>query len=94
MSQGAHYSPEGPENADCRLLNPEMNFGDLYSKGHIEVEGDLVRALEALYLAPNRLITRLLSRWLAWIQSCGIRGARRNIHHHYGVPDSLLQTLA
>jgi cyclopropane-fatty-acyl-phospholipid synthase len=68
------------------LLNPEMNFGDLYSQGDIEVEGDLVRALEALYQAPDRLITRLLSRWLALIQSCGLHGARRNIHHHYDIP--------
>ena len=68
------------------LLSPEMNFGDLYSQGDIEVEGDLVRALEALYQAPDRLITRLLSRWLSWIQSCGLQGARRNIHHHYDIP--------
>jgi cyclopropane-fatty-acyl-phospholipid synthase len=67
------------------LLNPEMNFGDLYSQGDIEVEGDLVRALEALYQAPDRLITRLLSHWLSWIQSCGLRGARRNIHCHYDI---------
>lgn len=67
------------------LLNPEMNFGDLYSQGDIDVEGDLVRALEALYRAPDRLITRLLSRWLALIQSCGLKGARRNIHHHYDI---------
>ena len=68
------------------LLNPEMNFGDLYSAGDIEVEGDLVRALEALYEAPDRFITRLLSRWLNWIQSCGLQGARRNISHHYDIP--------
>jgi len=67
------------------LLNPEMNFGDLYSQGDIEVEGDLVRALEALYRAPDRLITRLLSRWLNWAQSCGLHGARKNIHHHYDI---------
>src|ERR1041385_1507589 len=68
------------------LLNPEMNFGDLYSQGNIEVDGDLVRALEALYQAPDRLITRLISRWLSWIQSCGLQGARKNIHHHYDIP--------
>lgn len=67
------------------LLNPEMNFGDLYSAGDIEVEGDLVHALEALYQAPDRLITRLLSRWLTWIQSTGLQGARKNIHHHYDI---------
>ena len=55
------------------LLNPEMNFGDLYSHGHIEVEGDLVQLLETLYQAPDRLITRLISRWLGWIQSNDVR---------------------
>ena len=68
------------------LLNPEMNFGDLYSQGDIQVEGDLVSALEALYRAPDRLITRFLSRWLRLAQSCGLQGARKNIHHHYDIP--------
>jgi cyclopropane-fatty-acyl-phospholipid synthase len=67
------------------LLNPELNFGDLYSQGDIDVEGDLVKALEALYHAPDRLITRLISRWLGWIQSCGFSAARKNIHHHYDI---------
>ena len=73
------------------LLNPEMNFGDLYSQGDIEVEGDLVSALEALYQAPDRLVTRLLSRWLNWIQSCGLQGARRNIQHHYDISTDFYQ---
>jgi cyclopropane-fatty-acyl-phospholipid synthase len=68
------------------LLNPEMNFGDLYSQGDIQVEGDLVRALEALYQAPDRLITRFLSHWLQLAQSCRLQGARKNIHHHYDIP--------
>jgi cyclopropane-fatty-acyl-phospholipid synthase len=68
------------------LLNPEMNFGDLYSQGDIQVEGDLVRALEGLYRAPDRLITRFLSHWLQLAQSCGLQGARKNIHHHYDIP--------
>lgn len=68
------------------LLSPEMNFGDLYSDGHIEVKGDLVRALEALYRAPDRFVTRLVSRWLSWVQSNDLRDARRNIHHHYDIP--------
>jgi cyclopropane-fatty-acyl-phospholipid synthase len=68
------------------LLNPEMNFGDLYSSGHIEVEGDLVQALEALYQAPDRFVTRMISHWLGWIQSNELRDARRNIHHHYDIP--------
>ena len=67
------------------LMSPEMSFGDLYSQGDIDVRGDLVHALEALYQAPDRMVTRLASRWLSWVQSNGLRGARRNIHHHYDI---------
>ncbi len=67
------------------LLNPEMNFGDLYCLGDVNVEGNLVRALETLYQAPDRLITRIISRWLGWLQSNSLRAARENIRHHYDV---------
>lgn len=67
------------------LISPEMSFGDLYSQGDIDVQGDLVHALEALYQAPDRLVTRVISRWLSWVQSNGLREARRNIHHHYDI---------
>lgn len=77
---------QGRKTLIALLLSPEMNFGDLYSDGQIEVEGDLVRALEALYQAPDRMTTRLISRWLSWVQSNDLRDARRNIHHHYDIP--------
>ncbi len=67
------------------LLNPEMNFGDLYCLGDVNVEGNLVRALETLYQSPDRLITRIISRWLGWLQSNSLRAARENIRHHYDV---------
>ena len=31
------------------MLDPEMAFGEAYSEGRIEVEGDLVKALEVVY---------------------------------------------
>ena len=31
------------------MLNPEIGFGDGYADGSVEVEGDLVAALEAVY---------------------------------------------
>jgi cyclopropane-fatty-acyl-phospholipid synthase len=65
------------------LLNPEMGFGDGYSEGQIEVEGDLVRLLENLYRVPRRASGKVLGRWLDWIQSNTLPGSRRNIHHHY-----------
>ena len=67
-------------------LNPEMNFGDLYSEGRIEIEGDLVRMLEMVYHIPEQKITRLISKWLGWIQANTLRTSRKNIHHHYDIP--------
>jgi cyclopropane-fatty-acyl-phospholipid synthase len=73
------------------LCNPEMGFGDLYSSGEIEVEGDLVQFLENVYESPEPIIARLFSRWLTWIQSNSLGGARRNIHHHYDIPTDFYQ---
>jgi cyclopropane-fatty-acyl-phospholipid synthase len=66
-------------------LNPEMAFGDLYSEGRLEVEGDLVRLMEALYAVPERRMARLISRALGWLQRNTQSGARRHIHHHYDI---------
>ena len=64
-------------------LNPDIGFGDAYSDGRIEVEGDLVRLLENLYQSPKSHSPGLVSRWLDWVQANTLRGSRRNIHHHY-----------
>jgi cyclopropane-fatty-acyl-phospholipid synthase len=66
-------------------LNPEMGFGDSYSAGRLEVEGDLVRLMEALYAVPERRTARLLSRALGWVQPNTRNGARKHIHHHYDI---------
>jgi cyclopropane-fatty-acyl-phospholipid synthase len=85
-------APESPEPAivirDPRvlralLLNPETGFGDGYSEGQIEVEGDLVRLLENLYAVPRHFSSRVMARWLDWIQGNTLHGSRRNIRHHY-----------
>lgn len=73
------------------VLNPEMGFGDAYSNGDLDVEGDLVRLLESLYGKPRRLSTRLLAKWLDWSQANTLRGSRRNIHHHYDIPTDFYQ---
>jgi cyclopropane-fatty-acyl-phospholipid synthase len=66
-------------------LNPEIGFGDLYSERRLEVEGDLVRLMEALYDVPERKMARLLSRVLGWFQRNTQSGSRRHIHHHYDI---------
>jgi len=66
--------------------DPEAGFGDAYSAGKIDVEGDLVRSLEFIYRAvPERprLRTRLRARWLDWLQANTASGSRTNIHRHY-----------
>jgi cyclopropane-fatty-acyl-phospholipid synthase len=65
------------------LRNPAVNFGDLYSTGDLEVEGDLVHLLEQLYTIPNTAVRRMISRMTSWRPSNSLRGSRRNIHHHY-----------
>jgi cyclopropane-fatty-acyl-phospholipid synthase len=69
-------------------LNPEVGFGESYSKGKIRVEGDFLRLVEEVYKArkeknPDGLFARSFSRWLRFIQDNSLRGSRRNIHRHY-----------
>ena len=67
------------------LLNPSINFGELYSQGRLEVEGNLVRLLEALYKIPQGTVSRAASRYFGWTRSNFLRGSRKNIHHHYDI---------
>jgi len=69
-------------------LNPEIGFGEGYSQGRIEVQGDLVRFLEAVLesiRSANKTgwHSKLISGWLDRMQANSLRGSARNIHHHY-----------
>ncbi len=71
------------------LLQPGLHFGDAYSEGRLQVEGDLVKLMEILFATtpdPSRagVWGRLLSSMRARrprINTLG--GSRDNIHHHY-----------
>ncbi len=70
------------------VFAPHFYFGDAYSTGRIEVEGDLVECLKAGYRAlevkyPPGSLKRETRNWLRRPRSTGLRSARRNIHHHY-----------
>jgi cyclopropane-fatty-acyl-phospholipid synthase len=71
------------------LTDPEMAFGEAYAANRIEVEGDLARALQAVYesypsgRADRGWYQRLTSRWMNWVQDNSHRGSRSNIHSHY-----------
>ena len=72
------------------LRDPEVNFGDAYMDGRIEVEGDLVRFLEAIYQAMENSsgyrqvgIPACASKWMDLSQDNSRHGSRNNIHRHY-----------
>jgi cyclopropane-fatty-acyl-phospholipid synthase len=66
-------------------VSPELGFGEGYSDGRIEVEGDLVRSLECVYQSPGvrTRYTRLRSKFMDWTQANTRSGSARNIHRHY-----------
>src|SRR3984885_13962074 len=71
------------------LRDPEVSFGDAYMDGRIEVEGDLVRFLEAIYQAMEcsspigKWYSRVASKWMDLYQDNSRKGSRTNIHRHY-----------
>ncbi len=73
----------------CR--DPDLQFGELYSVGKIQVEGDLGRLIEVLYQGsahPERnsiTALRRLGQWLHRRPSNTLHGSRENIHHHYDI---------
>src|ERR1700685_1080760 len=71
------------------LRDPEVNFGDAYMDGKLEVEGDLVRFLEEVYRAmenapgAGKWYSKLASKGLDLAQDNSRDGSRTNIHRHY-----------
>jgi cyclopropane-fatty-acyl-phospholipid synthase len=72
------------------VKSPDIEFGDGYSEGRIEVDGDLPAFLEALYHgvahaglrpSPVRQITQRLRR----ARSNTLDRSRDNVHHHYDI---------
>jgi cyclopropane-fatty-acyl-phospholipid synthase len=62
------------------VWDPELNFGEAYMSGAVDVRGDLLRVLEEIYRALG-LPTR--RPWWLWQKSNDARAARENVHHHY-----------
>jgi cyclopropane-fatty-acyl-phospholipid synthase len=70
------------------LSDPRVRFGDAYSAGSIEVEGDLVQLMEIIYRAfPSGSgagsMSRRLAGWLQRPRRNTLSGSRSNIHRHY-----------
>lgn len=78
------------------LTDPGLHFGDLYSVGRVEIEGDLVQYLEIAYRAVINMSNRPLLRRVQYLTQHRARpntlhGARSNIHHHYDIGNSFYE---
>jgi cyclopropane-fatty-acyl-phospholipid synthase len=71
------------------LANPELYTGDDYADGRVDIDGDLVGVLEAIYRGLDSLPERSMkARFLRWInrpRPNTLEGSRRNIHAHYDI---------
>jgi len=73
------------------LVNPDLGFGDAYSDGRIEVEGDLLAFLEQAFRtrlpspAPIVFLRRFLARFVARPRTNSLKGSLDNIHSHYNL---------
>lgn len=61
------------------VWNPDLNFGETYMFGAVEIEGDLLGALEAVY----RALAKRSRPWWLRAPSNTVHAAKDNVHHHY-----------
>jgi cyclopropane-fatty-acyl-phospholipid synthase len=72
------------------VLDPEYQFGELYSSGGLTVEGDLAGLIESIFIAQRRQRShfRRLLRHLHPPRSNLYQQAKVNIHHHYDIGEA------
>ena len=78
------------------VRSPDIEFGDGYAEGRIEVDGDLVEFLQALYhgvmygaLRPSAV--RQLTQRLRRARSNTLDRSRDNVHHHYDIGNAFYE---
>lgn len=78
------------------LMEAEIDFGEGYLDGSIEIEGDLVALLESVYRAqrgrPRPFLGRTVSWLLELLQANSLAGSRSNIHRHYDLGNRFFQS--
>ena len=67
------------------LVNPGLHFGEAYTDGRLEIEGDLRRVLDILFHAPEGRpgLGADLARFRQGFARNSLRRARHNIESHY-----------
>ncbi|HJT01479.1 MAG TPA: cyclopropane-fatty-acyl-phospholipid synthase family protein [Terriglobales bacterium] len=78
------------------VLNSEVAFGEAYTDGSVEVQGDLLALLDSVYRSTGAVgkftwYQRLASLWLRITQGNSRRGSQHNIHHHYDLGNQFYQ---
>jgi cyclopropane-fatty-acyl-phospholipid synthase len=81
-----HVRIRDPKALYQLLVNPELHFGDLYSAGRLEVNGDLLTLLRAAYAYVQSLspFTQMLLNGKRRATP-DLSASKRNIHHHYDI---------
>ncbi len=73
------------------LANVYLSFGDAFSDGRVEVDGNLLKFLEIVYHAedaePPRGLAAVLAQWRRKPRANTLGGSRSNIYHHYDIGD-------
>jgi cyclopropane-fatty-acyl-phospholipid synthase len=72
------------------LRNPLVQFGDAYSDGRIDIEGDIVSLCETAYrgsvaVGGSKSWLHKLAQWLQKPRANTLAGSRQNIHAHYDI---------
>jgi cyclopropane-fatty-acyl-phospholipid synthase len=66
------------------VFHPELEFGEAYTAGRLEVQGDLTRLFETANRAVAAHERPAWRGWLARVMTgASPSAARRNVHHHY-----------
>ncbi|HYT75227.1 MAG TPA: cyclopropane-fatty-acyl-phospholipid synthase family protein [Vicinamibacterales bacterium] len=74
------------------IVNPDFEFGELYTSGRIAIRGDFVNVLERLSRLSVDTPISLRERAALWTAlPNGLFDARRNIHHHYDIGNDFYQ---
>ena len=62
------------------LRDPDLNLGETYMFGAVDLRGDLVAMLSEIYRALGPSTPR---PWWRWQRSNDVRAAKDNVHRHY-----------
>src|SRR6185503_20909346 len=73
------------------FANPDLNLGEAYVDGSIEIEGDLVKLIETVYLSRSKARApwfggrSRIARWLNRTRRNTPSASRQHIHQHYDI---------